>query len=506
MPVRLTARCVRGLEWVLAAEVELYDAADDIRLSERQVSFEVPRLGADLLELRTADDLLLYVATLRGIDHTRAALAELTRRLARIDFAAAISRLGDVRTLPGAEGGASAEGVTFDVVASLLGRRNYNRYAVEDAAGQVVADAVGARYVSRNPDVLHNPDVSRNPGSGRTSGGAAGSGEASAARGASRSGGGVVKGAASAADTADSDFTVRLSLSGDTVEVALRVPRKPLHRRPWKLDTGPGTLHPPLAAALVRMAGGGRGSGIEITGVGGRAGGGARGGGAGGGVMLDPFCGDGTIAIEAALAFPDARIVAADLDAERLSNARANALRAGLQSAEYESAGYESSAIAGREPERDRERELERERGLEREREHERVRFVRSDAGQANWEVWGDRLAGFDAVVTNPPWNRAVGAAGTLADALDPFWRRVPNSLTSHGRICTIAEADLDVPTHLRRMGYSVALTQTIRLAGRVSHVVLAAPPGAGEVRLPSALDLWHERAIKAGIVSPDGF
>jgi 23S rRNA G2445 N2-methylase RlmL len=159
---------------------------------------------------------------------------------------------------------------------------------------------------------------------------------------------------------------------------------------------------------------------------------------------------------------PEARIVAADLDADRLRNARANAARAGTA---------------------------------------ERIQFVRADAGSEDWGT-----GRFDALITNPPWNRAVGAAGALTDTLDPFWQHVPSSLTSRGRICTIAEADLDVPARLRRMGYSVALAQAVRLAGRVSHVVLAAPPGADEVRLPDALDLWHERAIKAGIVSAHGF
>lgn len=406
MSVRLTARCVRGLEWVLAAEVEHcffgdggYGGADEIWLSERQVSFDVLRLRPELLGLRTADDLLLDIGALRGIDHTRAALAELSRRLTRIDFAAALAELGDVRDLSKRSSKAAP---TFDVVASLLGRRNYNRFAVEDAAGQVIASAVGARYASRNPD--------------------------------------AGRGAGSGSETSDTDFTVRLSFSGDTVEVSVRLPRKPLHRRPWKLDTGPATLHPPLAAALVWI-GGARSTASTI---------------------LDPFCGDGTIAIEAALAFPSAKILAADAAAERLRNARANAARA---------------AVA------------------------QRVQFVQADAGRPTWGA--ER---FDLLVTNPPWNRAVGATGALADTLDPFWRRLPEALTPQGRVCTIAEADLDIPARLRRMGYSVALAQMIRLAGRVSHIVLAGPPDAAEPRLPAGLDLWHERAIKAGIIAPDGF
>jgi 23S rRNA G2445 N2-methylase RlmL len=391
---RLTVRCVRGLEWLLAAEVASVGdgAASEVRLGERQVSFVTAEIGAGWLDLRTADDVLLDLGTLHGIDHTRAAVAELSQQLAGIDFATGLALVLRAR---GDELGAP----TFDVVASLLGRRNYNRFAVEDAAGEIVAKAVGARYASRNPSA----------GFGRALG------------------------------AADAEFTVRLSLSGDTVDVALRLSRKPLHRRPWKLDTGPGTLHPPLAAALARIGGDGP---LDAA--------------------LDPFCGDGTIAIEAAHAYPAARIVAADLDADRLGNARTNAARA---------------RVAGR------------------------TRFVLADAGQP---VWADGR--FDLLVTNPPWNRAVGAAGFLADTLDPFWRTIPGALKPNGRICTVADVELDIPARLQRAGYTVALAQTIRLAGRVSHVILAAPAHFGEVRLPAALDRWRERAIRAGIVSDTGF
>jgi 23S rRNA G2445 N2-methylase RlmL len=413
MTVRLTARCVRGLEWVLAAEVSGRAGVGDVQLSERQVSFDATELSADLLGLRTADDLLLDLEVLHGIDHTRAALAGLSRALSRVDFDGALGRLEDVRPLPAKP--------SFDVVASLLGRRNYNRFAVEDAAGQVVEDALGARYVSRNPS-----------GDGRSMTDISGTDIAAA---------GFAATDFSATDFAATDFTVRVSLSGETAQVALRLSRRPLHRRAWKLDTGPGTLHPPLAAALVQIGGD-----ADST------------------AALDPFCGDGTIAIEAALARPGLPILAADLDAERLRNARANAERAGVS---------------------------------------ERIDFVQSDAGRPSWGEGADR---FDLVVTNPPWNRSVGATSALADTLDPFWRQLPAALGPRARICTVAEAELDVPARLRRHGYSIALAQSIRLAGRVSQVVLAAPPDAPEPRLPADLARWRERAIKAGIVSAEGF
>lgn len=420
MTFRITARCVRGLEWLLAAEVaQVGDgAAGRITFAERQVTFEAAEIDAGWLDLRTADDVLLDLGTLRGIDHTRAAVAELARRLTRIDFAAGLDLVRRARAQR--FDGLAFDDVPFDVVASLLGRRNYNRFAVEDAAGAVVAKAVGARYISRNP-------------------------AGAADRGAS--------------ETAQSEFTVRLSLSGDTVDVSLRLSRRPLHRRPWKLDTGPGTLHPPLAAALVRIGGG------DAVNAGSTTGDAPNGGATTGGsvnAVFDPFCGDGTIVIEAAHTFRGARIVGADLDAARLSNAQANAARAGVA---------------------------------------EQIRFVRADAGRP---VWTD--GGFDLIVTNPPWNRAVGAAGTLADKLDPFWRAVPDALAPHGRICTVAEAELDVPAQLRRAGYAIALAQSIRIAGRVSQVILATPPRAAETRMPAALEHWRERAIKAGIVSDTGF
>lgn len=410
MTLRLTARCVRGLEWLVAAEVAgaADGAAREITFAERQVSFTAGRLDPRWLDLRTPDDVLLDLGTLHGVDHTRAAPAELARRLARIDFAAGLDLVRRIRAggTPGPTPGRPDRPV-FDVVASLLGRRNYNRFTVEDAAGRVVAGALGARYVSRNP------------------GPAAGNGRAAdAVRSAS----------------APPDFTVRLSLSGDAVDVALRISFRPLHRRPWKLDTGPGTLHPPLAAALALIGAGGK-----------RA-----------GTVFDPFCGDGTVAIETALALPAAAILAGDLDADRLRNAGANAARAGVLS---------------------------------------RVRFVRADAGRA---AWAD--GGFELLATNPPWNRAVGAAGALADTLDPFWRSVPRALAPNGRICTVAESDLDVPSALRRAGYTIALAQAVRLAGRVSHVILAAPPHAAEARLSAPLEDWRGRAIKAGVVSDGGF
>lgn len=387
----LIARCARGLEWILAAEISGSGATSGLdpaglRLAQRQVSFTVARLTAQLLALRTADDLFLGVGTVSGVDHTQAALPVLAARLAQLDLAGPVAALQDIRVLPGK--------LTLDVVASLAGQRRYNRYAVEDTAGPVLSRGLGARYVSRAAGAASWP-------------------------------------------AAGTDLTVRLFLHGTDVQVALRAGRRPLHRRDWKARTGPGSLHPPVAAALARIA---------------RH--------PAGGLVADPFCGDGTIPVEVALADPTARVVAADLDRDRLGNASLNAAQAGAA-----------------------------------------VRFVRADAGGPLL-----RSGRLDQVITNPPWNRAVGAAGQAAAGLAPFWRQLPAAFRPRGRVAVIADAELGTAASLRGHGYDLVLAQGIRLAGRLAEILVATPPGIDPLPLDPALTSWRERAVRGRIVSADGF
>ncbi len=382
----LTARCVRGLEWILADEIADGRGATGLRLAQRQVSFAVPRLSPELLTLRTADDLFLDVGTAAGVERTRAALPVLAARLGELDLAGPLAALQDIRELP--------DKLTFDVVASLSGQRTYNRYAVEDTAGATLGPALSARYVSRSAGPADWP-------------------------------------------AGGTDLTVRLFLHGTEAQVTLRAGQRPLHRRGWKVRTGPGTLHPPVAAALARIA---------------RH--------PAGGLIADPFCGDGTIPVEVALADPAARVLAADLDAGRLDNARANAAQAGVP-----------------------------------------VRFIRADA--AGPLAGSGRL---DQVVTNPPWNRAVGAAGRVAGGLAPFWQQLPAAFGPRGRVTVIADAGLGIAAGLRGHGYDISLAQGIRLAGRLSEIVVATPPAVDPLPLDPALTGWRQRAIGDSIVSAEGF
>lgn len=98
------------------------------------------------------------------------------------------------------------------------------------------------------------------------------------------------------------DLDLRVMLEGERGLVGLRLADQPLHRRAYKQASRPGSLKAPVAYALALLAG--------IT---------------PGELVIDPCCGVGTIALEAArLAHPSA-VLASDLSREALADARTNA-------------------------------------------------------------------------------------------------------------------------------------------------------------------------------------
>jgi len=170
----------------------------------------------------TVDDLFPLVLSIPDPGPTKADLAVLGR-------AVATSRLTG-----------TPQGDRFSVSASAAGRRTYNRYDIEDTVGAALAGRFGAAYVSRR-------DGRRPPP-------------------------GTVE--------------WRVTVTGDGVHIGLRGTRPPLHRRPWKVASVPGTLHPPVAAAMLRLAGVRPGD-----------------------VVVDPCCGAGTLLAEA----PTAMLAGSDI-------------------------------------------------------------------------------------------------------------------------------------------------------------------------------------------------
>ncbi|MFI7065504.1 TRM11 family SAM-dependent methyltransferase [Kribbella sp. NPDC050124] len=190
----------------------------------------------------------------------------------------------------------------FAVSASFTGQRNYNRYDVEDLVGEAVHELSGGTYHSRRTGT---PPVER------------------------------------------ADW--RVVLDGTTMWIGVRPFDVPLHRRPWRRQTVTGSLHPPVAAAMARLARIGRGHRV-----------------------LDPFCGAGTLLLEAHELMPGARYVGTDRQPTAITAAQANASR----------------------------------------------------RAQMEWRIADarDLRATVDRIITNPPWDRRV-AIGNLAPYLRQ-WRR----------------------------------------------------------------------------------
>lgn len=192
---QLFARTIRGIEWIAAAEIEKRCHAQITEIRHREVRFAVDALQKALLEVGSVDDIFLTVASWNGIDHTRAALSKLSKRAAEIDFVAAVKQLGLLRKI-----GAQPH---FDVIASFLGRRNYNRYEIEDSLAEGISRSARWRYAPQRTETAIPIDVS-----------------------------------------------FRIHLTDDGAILGLRLTRAPLHRRTYKISSRVGTLHPPLAFAM----------------------------------------------------------------------------------------------------------------------------------------------------------------------------------------------------------------------------------------------------------------
>jgi tRNA (guanine6-N2)-methyltransferase len=114
----------------------------------------------------------------------------------------------------------------------------------------------------------------------------------------SRSGGEPARGA----------LSLRIHAVGSEATIAVRIGEAPLHRRAYRVASRPGALHPPLARALALLVG--LRPGLTLA---------------------DPFCGTGTIPIEAKIACRDLQVSGSDLDPAAVAAARRNADAAGVE-------------------------------------------------------------------------------------------------------------------------------------------------------------------------------
>jgi tRNA (guanine6-N2)-methyltransferase len=243
---RIFALTTRGLEGISGSEMAAIPGVNVTQTAYRRVMATSEGSLAPLLGLRTVDDVFIDVGTWPDIGHTRDMLKKMTRYSSDLDLQSAYEACAELRPLP--------ERPTYSVTANFVGKRNYSTDEIKLA----VADGVYNTY-----DWIYS------------------------------------------ADDSIAELNLRVFIEHETALVGVRLGQEALNKRPYKLAHLPGSLKPPVAAALVKLA--------EIA---------PR------QSLLDPFCGSGTILVEAALMGAAAQ--GGDSDAAAVEHARTNLKEAGV--------------------------------------------------------------------------------------------------------------------------------------------------------------------------------
>ncbi|MFN8478939.1 MAG: hypothetical protein U0074_14100 [Kouleothrix sp.] len=97
---RYFARVSAGLEQVAWDDIAQRTGARLLGMGHRRLDFAYAGPPAVLLTLRSVDDVYALVARLNGLDHTRASLPRLSKKIAALDFGSALAAVEAARALP----------------------------------------------------------------------------------------------------------------------------------------------------------------------------------------------------------------------------------------------------------------------------------------------------------------------------------------------------------------------------------------------------------------------
>lgn len=204
-------------------------------------------------------------------------------------------------------------------------------------------------------------------------------------------------------------FSVRLHVDAGAF-IALRIFRHPLHRRAYRTDTSVAALRPTVAAGLCLLADPRHGERLH-----------------------DPFCGVGTIPIEAALGGSGVSASGTDIDPEQIESARQNAQRAGCA-----------------------------------------VDLRAADVGSLPLDAQS-----VHAVVTNPPWDQKVELAGR---ARDTHWlEQLSRVLVADGRLILLVADPASIEAVASRLGWVARVRLQLSLFGSHPTVLGFTRAGHGD-------------------------
>jgi len=179
------------------------------------------------------------------------------------------------------------------------------------------------------------------------------------------------------AEVIEDEFRFGILLTGD----------RSRHRRGYRIYDHPAALKPTLAYSMIRISGAKDGD-----------------------VILDPMCGGGTIAIEAALTFPSSKIICTDKNPIHIKGAKMNAIAARVQN---------------------------------------RIDFLVEDARRLP-EVLGE--ASVDVVISNPPYGIRLGDPSSVRKLYRDFLPTLSRILKDGGR-ATIITTESNYILNLIRRG-----------------------------------------------------
>lgn len=195
--MRYFARVTAGLEAIAWQDIQQRTGATLIGFGHRRIDFRYEGPAVELLNLKSVDDLYLFVTQLRGFDRSRASLTHF-QRLGDMDFADDLKLIATLRDI--------GEPPTFAITASHLGKRNYSRYDVE-AAVEKALSRLGWSFVPNLPEVEESHDID-----------------------------------------------LRILIEDDWALVGFRLGDSPLHRRAYKRASVSGSLKAPVAYCLALLA------------------------------------------------------------------------------------------------------------------------------------------------------------------------------------------------------------------------------------------------------------
>lgn len=199
--MRYFARVTAGLEQTAWQDIARRAPAQLIGFGHRRIDFHSDAAPSALLALRSVDDVYVYVDLLRGLDHTRASLATIAQQIAQVDFTQALCICQQARGI--------AQPPSYSVTASHLGRRNYSRHDIEQAAQSAIGGRLPWRFIPNQPGANAN---------------------------------------------AEADLDLRILLEDGWALLGLRLGARPLHRRAYKVESMPGSLKAPVAYCLCALA------------------------------------------------------------------------------------------------------------------------------------------------------------------------------------------------------------------------------------------------------------